>query len=90
MSLLCGTRYGCVGVGVCVLWWNERCDDFKSTILTDFFDGQIRSNSQLFRIAQSKKLESVKALSRLCKIDLVSQSKRAVFDWHIRLYKSWP
>ena len=24
-----GSWYGCVGVWVCVLWWDEQCDGFK-------------------------------------------------------------
>ena len=28
---VCGTWYGCVGVWVCVLWWDDRCDGLKKT-----------------------------------------------------------
>ena len=32
MILMCGTWYGCVGVWVCVLWWDERCDGLKKRV----------------------------------------------------------
>ena len=37
MVLLCGTWYGCVGVWVCIWWWDERCDGLKKQAY-DFFD----------------------------------------------------
>ena len=53
MILLCGTWYGCVGVWVCALWWDERCDGFKNQVLTfstEFFDWQIQSKKSIFRL----------------------------------------
>ena len=63
--ILCGTWYGHVGVWVRVLWWDERCDWFKNTLLTDFFDrhsrkGEKKSTEFASRIAQSKNVESKK------------------------------
>ena len=34
---VCGTWYGRVGVWVCVLWCDERCDELKKQV-KHFFD----------------------------------------------------
>ena len=26
------TWFGCVGVWVCILWWDELCDEFKQQV----------------------------------------------------------
>ena len=51
MVLPCGTWYGCVGVWVCVWWWDERCDGSKNKckkFWTEFFDWQIQPKKSTF------------------------------------------
>ena len=92
MTLLCGTWYGCVGVWVCVLWWDKRCDGLKKQV-NNSFDCVFRlidpvEKVKLFDwIPQSEnsveKIGVGKALFRLytCKKARFGlQSKTAVFD----------
>ena len=80
MILQCGAWYGCVGVWVCVWWWDERCDRFNKRVKLFRLNCQSKESSfatgSASRNSQSKKIESNKPFFDVRKLNLGFSRKR--------------